>query len=183
MENLSSFIYLVPIVVILFMGFFTVNQQTTAIVERFGKFISIRQSGLQFKIPIIDKISGRVSLKIQQLDVIVETKTLDDVFVKLKEKDRERVFGVPGIVRYVYWLQKPAIVRDDEIAIMKEWLSVETGAAKVESLRCGDRMRISSGVFEGEEGVVEEVNKSRVQLLLVDLGMKITLKRSVINLS
>jgi transcription antitermination factor NusG len=105
------------------------------------------------------------------------------VFVKLKEKDRERVFGVPGIVRYVYWLQKPAIVRDDEIAIMKEWLSVETGAAKVESLRCGDRMRISSGVFEGEEGVVEEVNKSRVQLLLVDLGMKITLKRSVINLS
>jgi transcriptional antiterminator RfaH len=101
------------------------------------------------------------------------------VFVKLKEKDRETVFGVPGIVRYVYWLEKPAIVRDHEIAIMKEWLSAEIVDAKVESLRRGDRMNIPSGVFEGEEGIVEEINKSRVQLLLVDLGMKITLKRSL----
>jgi transcriptional antiterminator RfaH len=101
------------------------------------------------------------------------------VFVKLKEKDRERVFGVPGIVRYVYWLEKPAIVRDSEIAILKEWLSTKNVAAKVESLRSGDRMNVSSGFFEGEEGVVEEINKSRVKLLLVDLGMKITLKRSL----
>lgn len=63
---------------------FTVKQQTAAIIERFGKFHSIRTSGLQFKIPIIDRVVTRVGLKIQQLDVIVETKTLDDVFVKLK---------------------------------------------------------------------------------------------------
>jgi len=63
---------------------FIVKQQTTVILERFGKFVSIRQSGLQFKIPLIDQIAGRVSLKIQQLDVIVETKTKDDVFVQLK---------------------------------------------------------------------------------------------------
>ncbi len=70
--------------VILFKFFFVVKQQTAAAVERFGKFHSIRNSGLQMKIPIIDRIAGRLSLKIQQLDVIVETKTLDDVFVKLK---------------------------------------------------------------------------------------------------
>lgn len=64
--------------------FFVVKQQTAVIVERFGRFQSIRHSGLQLKIPLIDRIAGRVSLKIQQLDVIVETKTLDDVFVKLK---------------------------------------------------------------------------------------------------
>ncbi len=68
----------------LFSTFFTVKQQTAAIIERFGKFQSIRQSGLQLKIPLIDRISGRLSLKIQQLDVIIETKTLDDVFVRLK---------------------------------------------------------------------------------------------------
>jgi regulator of protease activity HflC (stomatin/prohibitin superfamily) len=68
----------------LFASFFTVKQQTSAIIERFGKFKSIRQSGLQLKIPVIDRIAGRISLKIQQLDVIIETKTLDDVFVKLK---------------------------------------------------------------------------------------------------
>ncbi len=72
------------LVVLIAAGVFTVKQQTAAIIERFGKFHSIRQSGLHFKIPLIDKISGRLSLKIQQLDVIVETKTKDDVFVKLK---------------------------------------------------------------------------------------------------
>jgi len=71
-------------VVILFSAFFTVKQQTAVIIERFGKFHSIRHSGLQIKIPIIDRVAARVGLKIQQLDVIVETKTLDDVFVKLK---------------------------------------------------------------------------------------------------
>ncbi len=70
--------------VILFKFFFIVKQQTAVIIERFGKFQSIRQSGLQMKIPLVDRIVARVGLKIQQLDVIVETKTLDDVFVKLK---------------------------------------------------------------------------------------------------
>jgi len=69
---------------ILFLSFFIVKQQSAAIIERFGKFISIRQSGLQLKIPVVDRIAGKLSLKIQQLDVIVETKTLDDVFTRLK---------------------------------------------------------------------------------------------------
>lgn len=81
-------IYLFPIIfialVILISAFFVVKQQTSAIIERFGKFHSIRQSGLNMKIPLVDRVSGRLSLKIQQLDVLVETKTLDDVFVKLK---------------------------------------------------------------------------------------------------
>jgi len=72
------------LLLILFASFFLVKQQTAAIIERFGRFHSIRQSGLQLKIPLVDKVAGRVSLKIQQLDVIIETKTLDDVFVKLK---------------------------------------------------------------------------------------------------
>ena len=76
---------LLPIgLLLLFFTFFVVRQQTSAIVERFGKFVSVRQSGLQLKIPIIDSIAGRLSLRIQQLDVVVETKTKDDVFVRLK---------------------------------------------------------------------------------------------------
>ena len=69
---------------ILFAAFFVVKQQTAAIIERFGKFQSIRHSGLQLKIPLVDRIAGRLSLKSQQLEVIVERKTLDDVFVRLK---------------------------------------------------------------------------------------------------
>ena len=70
--------------VLLFGIFFIVKQQSAAIVERFGRFVGVRQSGLQLKIPIIDRVAGRVSLRIQQLDVVVETKTKDDVFVKIK---------------------------------------------------------------------------------------------------
>lgn len=87
--------YLFPIIliglVILFSSFFTVKQQTAAIIERFGKFHSIRQSGLHLKIPLVDKVAGKLSLKIQQLDVIIETKTLDDVFVRLKVSVQYRV--------------------------------------------------------------------------------------------
>lgn len=63
---------------------YIVKQQTTAIIERFGKFTRTSEAGLQLKIPLIDQIVGRLSLKIQQLDVMIETKTKDDVFVKLK---------------------------------------------------------------------------------------------------
>ncbi|WP_298775888.1 SPFH domain-containing protein [uncultured Empedobacter sp.] len=71
-------------IIVLFLFIFTVKQQTAVIIERFGKFNSIRNPGLQFKIPVVDKIAGKMSLKIQQLDVVVETKTKDDVFVRLK---------------------------------------------------------------------------------------------------
>ena len=79
------FTILLPIgLLLLFFTFFIVKQQSAAVVERFGKFVGIRQSGLQIKIPIVDSVAGRLSLRIQQLDVVVETKTKDDVFVKLK---------------------------------------------------------------------------------------------------
>ena len=72
------------IVLVLFGTLFIVKQQSAAVVERFGKFISVRHSGLQIKIPIVDRVAGRLSLRVQQLDVVVETKTKDDVFVKVK---------------------------------------------------------------------------------------------------
>ena len=80
----STSIIISFIIFLLFLSLFVVKQQTAAIIERFGKFQSIRQSGLQIKIPIIDRIIGRISLRVLQLDVTVETKTSDNVFVKLK---------------------------------------------------------------------------------------------------
>ena len=78
----------IPIIVIaillVFSAAFIVKQQTAVVLERFGKFLNIRSAGLQFKIPLVDRVAARLSLRIQQLDVIVETKTKDDVFVHLK---------------------------------------------------------------------------------------------------
>jgi regulator of protease activity HflC (stomatin/prohibitin superfamily) len=78
----------IPIIIIIiflvFSAAFIVKQQTAVVLERFGKFLSVRNAGLQFKIPLVDRVAARLSLRIQQLDVIVETKTNDDVFVHLK---------------------------------------------------------------------------------------------------
>ena len=78
----------IPIIIIsiliLFSAAFIVKQQTAVVLERFGKFLGIRNAGLQFKIPLVDRVAARLSLRIQQLDVIVETKTNDDVFVHIK---------------------------------------------------------------------------------------------------
>lgn len=81
---IETYIIIFVVVVLLLSGLFVVKQQTSAVIERFGKYQSIRGAGLQLKIPLIDKVSGRVSLRIQQLDVNVETKTRDDVFIHLK---------------------------------------------------------------------------------------------------
>jgi regulator of protease activity HflC (stomatin/prohibitin superfamily) len=77
-------ILLLTLLLLLFGTFFIVKQQSAAVIERFGKFVSTRHSGLQIKIPVIDRVAGRLSLRIQQLDVVIETKTKDDVFVKVK---------------------------------------------------------------------------------------------------
>ncbi|MBZ9778504.1 SPFH domain-containing protein [Psychroflexus sp. CAK8W] len=84
MGSILSIFVVVIVFFIIISGIFTVKQQTAALVERFGRFQVLRNSGLHFKIPIVDKIAGRINLKIQQLDVNVETKTKDDVFVHLK---------------------------------------------------------------------------------------------------
>lgn len=85
-QTFSTFIFIfLGILVLSVLGlFFIVKQQTAVIVERFGKFESVRNAGFQIKIPIVDRIAGKISLKVQQLDVVVETKTKDDVFVKMK---------------------------------------------------------------------------------------------------
>lgn len=93
-------------VLLLFQSVFIVKQQTAAIIERFGRFTSMRHSGLQFKIPLIDRVAGRINLRIQQLDVVVETKTKDDVFVRLKvsvqfQVTRDKVYDA------FYRLQNP----------------------------------------------------------------------------
>lgn len=85
MENL------IPALILLGGGFallrsfvFVVKQQTVALVERLGKFERAATPGLNFKIPLLDSIPARVNMRVQQLDVAVETKTEDDVFVHIQ---------------------------------------------------------------------------------------------------
>lgn len=84
--SLTLIIVCVAAVFILFLiasGIFIVDQQTVAVIERFGKFNRTASAGLNIKIPVIDQIKGRVSLRILQLNVPVDTKTKDNVFVNI----------------------------------------------------------------------------------------------------
>lgn len=94
------------LLVLLLTGLFTVKQQTAALVERFGKFRKVSNAGLNFKIPLIDRIAGRLSLRVQQLEVRVETKTKDNVFVFVIVS--VQYFVVPEkVVDAFYRLQNP----------------------------------------------------------------------------
>ncbi len=73
----------VVIIAALSSTFFTVEQRTVAIVQRLGKFAREAGPGIQVKIPFIDRVAGRVNLRVRQLDVEIETKTEDNVFVRM----------------------------------------------------------------------------------------------------
>ncbi len=103
---IGLYIFIFFAVIIILSGIFVVKQQTVAVIERFGKYQSSRGAGLQLKIPVFDKVAGRVSLRVQQLDVIVETKTKDDVFVHLKISVQFQILN-NKVYEAFYKLQNP----------------------------------------------------------------------------
>lgn len=107
-EKIIEMIYIIlgVCLLVLLLSFFIVRQQTAAVVQRFGKFHSIRRPGLQLKIPFIDQIAVRMNLRIQQLDVNVETKTKDDVFVRIKVSVQYRVLS-DNVYDAFYSLEDP----------------------------------------------------------------------------
>lgn len=72
-------------------GFFAVETAELAVISRFGKFLRIAQPGLNWKVPFIDKLAGRMSLRVNQIILTMETKTKDNVFVKIPISVQHRV--------------------------------------------------------------------------------------------
>lgn len=140
----------------------------------------------------------QVSERLQRLDVEVfcplvkETKQWSDrkktvetplfksyVFVRLAPKDRQIVFEVPGVVRYLFWLGKPAIARDEEIDVIKMWLQDDRiGEIEITQMVPGQEIVIEKGLFKDKRAVVKEVGKKRLRLVLKDLGIMVNAKIS-----
>lgn len=100
------------------------------------------------------------------------------VFVKLEEIERNKVFQVSGVVRYLYWLGSPAIVKEEEINLLKKWLSGTTVSSfEVKGIEVGEPYTIQSGPFIGQEGIVSKVDKNYLALVLPELGFKIILNK------
>ena len=75
--------FVLAAIIVLRNTLFTVEQRTAVIIQRFGRFLKEAEPGIRVKIPFIDRVVGRVNLRVQQLDVEIETKTEDNVFVRL----------------------------------------------------------------------------------------------------
>lgn len=101
------------------------------------------------------------------------------ILVQLEECNRNSVFSCPGIVRYLFFLGKPAVVLDHEIDVMKENLKGVYKDIKVTTLTMGDNHTITEGPFSGVSGKVVQIGNKKVKLELASLGMSITLKKQV----
>jgi transcription antitermination factor NusG len=99
------------------------------------------------------------------------------VFVQLSEIDRNSVFNIPGVVRYLFWLGKPAVVRDEEINIIKSSLkATNVSDISVSSIQVGDRIKLESGAFTNQDAIVQEVSKTHYILVLESLGCVLKIK-------
>lgn len=99
------------------------------------------------------------------------------VFVRLAENDRNAVFDNVGVVRYLFWLGKPAIVRDDEIDIIKKWLNTSDGSdVEVASYHIGDSIALESGPFSSQKATIKEITNTHYVLVLESLGCVLKMK-------
>ena len=99
------------------------------------------------------------------------------VMVHLHENQREKVFSCMGIVRYLFYLGKPAVVPAFEIDSMQDHLNGVYNDIKVTTLSVGESHTITEGPFSGLSGKVVQTDKTKVKLELASLGMSITLKK------
>lgn len=146
-------VLVVVVVLLIFDGFFIVRQQTSALIERFGRFKRVAPAGLNIKIPFIDRIAGRLSLRIQQLDVRIETKTRDNVFVICVVSVQYHVL-TDKVVDAFYKLQNP----QEQITAFV----FDTIRARVPSIILDD-------VFEKKDDIAQAV-KTELDAVMDDFG-------------
>ncbi len=97
------------------------------------------------------------------------------VFLKISEKQRYQALQDPGVLNFVYWQGKPALIREEEIARLKAVLGgvKPTDQLEVRSFHPHDKVSIEHGPFQGWEGEVRHANKQGVSILLESLGLVI----------
>jgi regulator of protease activity HflC (stomatin/prohibitin superfamily) len=141
------------LLILLSSSLFMVGQQTLGVVERFGKFMRIAEPGLNFKIPFIERVAGRPSLRVHQLDVQVETKTQDDVFVHVVVS--VQYFVIPEAVYQAFY-------RLDDAATQIRSFVFDVVRARVPNIDIDD-------VFRKKDDIADAV-KSELALVMGDFG-------------
>jgi transcriptional antiterminator RfaH len=97
------------------------------------------------------------------------------VLVNIDEKERNKVFDIPGVVRYMFWLKKHAIVKDDEVVSLKSLLSQNNIISQnTETLKVGENINVPG--FENQSGIIKKISNNQIWVVLKKLGYVIKLK-------
>jgi transcriptional antiterminator RfaH len=99
------------------------------------------------------------------------------VFVQIEEEKRSLVFQVPGIVQYVFWLGKPAVILPQEIEALKKYLGKPVVAIQITNLKPNDSLQIPEGPFKGELAIVKQVSVNKITFVLKSLNLILTINR------
>jgi transcription antitermination factor NusG len=133
----------------------------------------LKNSGIECYCPLITQIRQWSDRKKK-----VEVPLFNSyVFVQLKESDRNSVFQSVGAVRYLFWLGKPAIVRDEEISVIKKWLDTSDCIdVTVGAYQIGDSIQLDSGPFVAQKAIIQEMTNTHYVLVLESLGCVLKMK-------
>jgi transcription antitermination factor NusG len=101
------------------------------------------------------------------------------LFIQIQDEKRDEVFRYPGTVRYLFWLRRPAVVRENEISLIQKWLGdYDHQCIDISDLQIGDLVRITTGQFMNEEGVLLDRKSNRAVVQLKELGIQLNLNLS-----
>ena len=101
------------------------------------------------------------------------------LFIQIEDHRRDEVFSFPGTVRYLFWLRRPAQVRQVEINTIQKWLGEYNHEdMDISDIKPGDFVRITSGKFSGEEAVLLDSTQHKVVVQLKELGVQLSLSLS-----
>jgi regulator of protease activity HflC (stomatin/prohibitin superfamily) len=153
------------LIAVIFLSFFTVEQQFAYIIERFGKFVRVAHPGLNFKIPFIEKISGTVNMRMMQLDVEVETKTLDDVFIHILTSVQYRI--LPDKIYQAYYSLNDA--RGQIQAFVFDVVRARVPAIKLDDV-FSKKDDIANSVREELHDMMSEFGYNIIKALVTDIS-------------
>lgn len=99
------------------------------------------------------------------------------VFIQIEESKRDTVFVIDGILNYVFWLGKPAVIRDEDMEVMRNTINQPNTEVLITHLQSGQQLQIQQGAFKGQEALVEFISNQKAHLFLPSLGMKLVISR------
>ena len=98
------------------------------------------------------------------------------VLVNIDEKDINRVFECSGVVRFMFWLGKRAVVRQSEVDVLKKYLKGDYNLinSKLSNINVGDNFSLSS--FNNERGIINRISNNNIWIYLKSIGYSVKLK-------